>query len=269
MDAMESFFNSNFTDESQESCGKQKNRRNMNHSSNNSNDKPPPLIEKKLPEEKKEKEKDTVSSTETKDSEQAKQPVKKVLLDPLSVIVKLAIISNKPVGTKILIKENIIHIQEPGPFQGLTRYINNTNRNDLKYLYNPIQVACKKYIDKNKVKIPEIIELFICAQNGIAKLIETYQSNDVISICLNYYHSIIQNYTKHLYNPIFRDDELTPFYNDMLLSKLNDLWSQEKIKMILDMIKFLNDDKMASENVKSLDIFIQNMDKHTQPILNF
>ena len=260
MESMESFFNSNFTDESQESCGKQKNRRNMNQKDR----KPTPPIETNESEKNNDQ---SLPSTETKESDQNKQTVKRVLLDPLSVIVKLAIISNKPVGTKILIKENVIHIQEPGPFQGFTRYINNTNRNHLKYLYNPIQLACKKYLDKNKVKMPQIVELFICAQHGIAKLIETYQANDVITICLNYYHSIIQNYTKELYNPIFRDDELTPFYNEMLLSKLSDLWSQEKIKIILDMIKFLNDDKMASENVKSLDIFIQNMDKHTQNIL--
>ena len=35
--------------------------------------------------------------------------IKGFLLDPLSVIIKLAILSNKPVGTKILIKNNILY----------------------------------------------------------------------------------------------------------------------------------------------------------------
>ena len=39
--------------------------------------------------------------------------IKLFILDPLSVIIKLAIISNKPVGTKILIQNNIIFFQEP------------------------------------------------------------------------------------------------------------------------------------------------------------
>ena len=33
--------------------------------------------------------------------------IKSVLLDPLSVIIKLAILGNKPIGTKILIQNNV------------------------------------------------------------------------------------------------------------------------------------------------------------------
>ena len=34
--------------------------------------------------------------------------IKLFILDPLSMIIKLAIIGNKPIGTKILIQNNII-----------------------------------------------------------------------------------------------------------------------------------------------------------------
>ena len=47
--------------------------------------------------------------------------IKMFILDPLSVIIKLAIISNKPIGTKVLILNNIIYFQSPGPFQALCR----------------------------------------------------------------------------------------------------------------------------------------------------
>lgn len=252
MEAIESFFNSNFTEESLETPpDKFKNEKKMNKSTKNTFIHP---IEK------------PIEKPVTSDSLPPPKPPKNPLLDPLSVIVKLAILSNKPVGTKILIKDNIVHIQEPGIFQGVARYIHKTNRNDLRYLYNPIQLACKKHLGKKR-KIPEIVQLFICAQYGIVKLIETYQSNDIICICLNYYYSIIQNFTKDLFQPIFRDDETTPLYTDILLDSLDSIWTPEKIKIILDMIHFLNDDKMAIDNVRSLDIFIQNIDKHTQPIL--
>jgi len=95
-----------------------------------------------------------------------------IILDPLSVIIKLAIICNKSIGTKILIKDGVVHIQEPGLFQGLTRYINKTNRYDLQYLYNPIFFACKYFLNKEvRKKNPEMVDLFICAQNGISQLI--------------------------------------------------------------------------------------------------
>jgi len=190
------------------------------------------------------------------------------ILDPLSVIIKLAILSNKSVGTKILIKDNIVHIQEPGIFQGISRYINKTNRNDLQYLYNPIQLACQQFLNKEyRNKTPQIVDLFICAQKGIIRLIETYQGNSVIILCLNYYYALIDNYVKQHYLSIFRDDELTKLYNEPLVFHLNSVWTSDKIKMILDIIRFLNDDTMANDNVKSLDVFIQNIDKITQGIL--
>lgn len=263
MDAIESFFNSNFTEES-ERVDKRKNpEKNMNKSPTNKPAEKPIKLTEKTTNKPTEKPIDqpTDKPNPTIESTKAKKP----LLDPLSVIIKLAIISNKPIGTKILIKDNIVHIQEPGIFQGLTRYIHKTNRNDLRYLYNPIQLACKKYLGKQR-KIPEIVQLFICAQYGIVKLIETYQTNDVISICLNYYHCIIQNFTKDLFQNIFRDDEITPLYTDPLLHNLDTIWTPEKIKVVLDMIHFLSDDKMAVDNVKSLDVFMQNIDKHTQVI---
>jgi len=65
------------------------------------------------------------------------------ILDPLSVIVKLAILSNKPVGTKLQILSNTVYIQEPGIWQPICRYSFNTNKTDLQYLYNPIELACK------------------------------------------------------------------------------------------------------------------------------
>ena len=125
------------------------------------------------------------------------------ILEPLSVIIKLAIISNKPIGTKLRMYNNIIYFQEPGPFQALCRYFLKSNKTDIQYLYNPIEIACKQYLleeietetktetktktkpktqtetetetdTKPKTKLNHTFtNLFKCAQNGILKLIET------------------------------------------------------------------------------------------------
>ncbi len=50
------------------------------------------------------------------------------VLDPLSVIIKLAIISNKPIGTKFRIHDNVMYLQEPGYFQSICRIYYNTNK---------------------------------------------------------------------------------------------------------------------------------------------
>ena len=188
--------------------------------------------------------------------------LKTFVLDPLSVIIKLAIIGNKPVGTKILISKNIIYFQEPGPFQALCRVFFKTNKTDLQYMYNPIETACKQFLSKEFVKnTPRIKNLFTCAQNGIKRLIETYKANSIISLTLNYFNVIITNHVEQTYNEsIFSKDGMSSLYTKELTDELFNYWSQEKIKVVLDIIAFLTNDKSASSNVKSLENIMENND---------
>lgn len=199
-----------------------------------------------------------------------KMNIKLFLLDPLSVIIKLAIIGNKPVGTKILIQNNVIYLQEPGMFQSISRIFYNTNKTDLQYMYNPIQIACTTFLSAENIKkIPRIKNLFICAQNGLKKLIETYKSCSIITLCLNYYYAIITNHIEQKYNDsIFYKDTLTSLYTIELIELLNNQWTTEKIKVVLDLIMFLTNDTMASNNVKTLETIMENTDPNTQKIVS-
>ena len=196
--------------------------------------------------------------------------IKLLLLDPLSVIIKLAILSNKPIGTKLLIQNNIIYFQEPGIFQSITRVFYNSNKTDLQYMYNPIQLACSKFLTKDEIqKHPRIKQLFIFAQNGIKKLIETYKNCSIMSLCLNYYYAIITNYVEQRYNDsIFYKDGMTIFYTKELIEQLNEQWTPEKIKVILDLITFLTNDTMALNNVRSLETIMENNDLNSQKIFS-
>lgn len=196
--------------------------------------------------------------------------VKLYLLDPLSVIIKLAIIGNKPVGTKILIQNNVLYLQEPGPFQALCRLFYKSNKTDLQFMYNPIQLACISFLSKESVqKTNRLKNLFICAQSGLKKLIETYKNCSIISLCLNYYYAIITNHVEQKFNDdIFYKDGFTCFYTKELVEELTKQWTQEKIKVILDLITFLNNDSMANDNVKSIETIMINIDKNSQQIIN-
>lgn len=191
------------------------------------------------------------------------------VLDPLSVIIKLAIISNKHIGTKLRINNNIIYLQEPGPFQALCRYFLKNNKTDIQYLYNPIEIACVNYLNKTVIQEnPKIKDLFKCAQNGILRLIETYKNCSVMRICLNYYLSLISNHLDEKNNDsLFRKDGMTPFYTNEILDKLSKIWSQEKIKIILNLTTFLSRDDSAETNVKSLETIIDSIDKQVNQLL--
>jgi hypothetical protein len=192
------------------------------------------------------------------------------ILDPLSVIIKLAIISNKPIGTKLRIDNNIIYIQEPGPFQALCRYFLKSNKTDIQYLYNPIEIACCSYLTKNVIQQnPKIKELFKCAQNGILKMIDTYRTCSVMRICLNYYLSIIANHLDEKNNEaLFRRDGMSPFYTQEITDKLSKIWTQEKIKIVLNLTTFLSNDDSAETNVKSLETIMDGIDKSVNQLLN-
>jgi hypothetical protein len=191
------------------------------------------------------------------------------ILDPLSVIIKLAIISNKPTGTKLRIDNNIISLQEPGPFQAICRYFLKNNKTDIQYLYNPIELACKNYLIKSVIQHnPKIKDLFKCAQNGILKLIDTYKSCSVMRICLNYYLSLISNHLDEKNNDdLFRKDNMTPFYTPELISKLAKIWTQEKITIVLNLTTFLSNDTSAETNVKSLETIMDGIDKQVNQLL--
>lgn len=191
------------------------------------------------------------------------------ILDPLSVIIKLAIISNKPIGTKLRIDNNIIYLQEPGPFQAFCRYILKNNKTDLQYLYNPIEIACTNYLTKACIQQnTKIKDLFKCAQNGILKLMETYKSCSVMKICLNYYLSLISNHLEEKNNDsLFRKDHLSPLYTSEIITNLSKIWTQDKIKIVLNLTTFLSNDESAQTNVKSLETIMDCVDKQVNELL--
>ena len=191
------------------------------------------------------------------------------LLDPLSVIIKLAIVRNKPIGTKVCIQNNVIYLQEPGPFQAVCRYIFNSNKTDLQFMYNPIFIACRSYLSPEMVKsTPRIKMLFTCALDGLKCLIETYKSCTIIQLCLNYYHAIIHNaITDATSESIFTKDSMTNMYTEDTIVKLNRQWTPDKIKIVLNLIEFLVKDDLAQSNVKSMETIMLNIDKETQLIV--
>ena len=191
------------------------------------------------------------------------------ILDPFSVIIKLAILSNKPIGTKIRINNNIIYLQEPGPFQSVCRYIFNNNKTDIQYLYNPIELACQQYLNGDVIKQnPKIKDLFKCAQSGLIKMIETYKASSVMRICINYYLSLISNHLEELNNTtLFKKDNMSVFYTSELLNQLKKMWTSDKIKIILNLTTFLCSDDNAETDVKSLETIMDGIDKQVSIIV--
>jgi len=181
------------------------------------------------------------------------------VVDPLKTIIKLSILSCKPIGTKLAIMDNTIYIQEPGVFQGITRKYFKCRKSDLHYLYNPIYYACRTFMNEEYVKQqPRIVKLFERAILGLQKLKETYRDCSIIQHSLNHYISLVENYTREFYIPnLFKKDNMSDFYTDEFLNSTNDQWNAERIKILLDLIEYICiNDTMSGEFVKNLEVFV-------------
>lgn len=174
------------------------------------------------------------------------------LLDPLSVIVKLAILSGKPVGTKLFINQNIIYFQEPGYFQAVTRLYNTSSKSDLSQLYNPIQIACDQYLDPDNSDDP-LKSLFICAYKGLGRLVDTYRDCTILVHTLYFFQSIIKSKIQKVDALPFRNDAITCLYTDELRTRFTNIWTPNKIEAVGQLIKLSemdNFDESVSENAQ-------------------
>jgi len=194
------------------------------------------------------------------------------ILDPLSVIIKLAILSYKEPKTKISIYKNTLYIQEFGIFQSIVRYYFKDTKNDLHYLYNPIELACAYFLTKPFINNSncEIKKLFQTAQKGLENLIVIYKETQIIVHTLFMYYNLISNYLGDNYNKsLFMKDEITTLYNDTIVKSLNSKWTSDKIKMLLNMFEFVDKDENNKSSVKCLDEFMVHIDNDTRSYLIF
>lgn len=195
--------------------------------------------------------------------------IHKYILDPLSTIVKLCILSKKEIGCKISVYNNTVSLQEAGIFQSLVRYVLSSNKVDIQYLYNPIELACSYFLTKKNIeKNPNIKNLFENAQRGLSILIETYKNYTIITHTLYLYKNIISNYLGNNYNDkLFIRDNISNIYNKELIDKLNALWMDDRIKMVLNMIDFIDKDRGSDKSVKCLEEFMVIIDKEVYNLI--
>ena len=214
------------------------------------------------------KNEDLQKKEDVKNEDLQKNELEQYLLDPLSVIIKLAIISKKDSGVKVSISNNILYIQEIGIFQPIVRYYFNSSKNDLNYLYNPIDIACRFFLNKKKYDNIPMDHLFTCALRGLEIIKDTYKNYPLIIICLNYYCNIIKNYMEKKNEDLFKKDVISEFYTDELIKKLNIYWSIDKIKLIIEMTEHVYNDNSKINSIKCLEVFMNDVDINTQMIIS-
>ena len=79
------------------------------------------------------------------------------------------------------------------------------------------------------------------------------------------YSNIISNHLGDKYNDkLFIKDNLSYLYSDEIVENLNSIWDENKIKILLNMVEFLDSANSSNDNIKFLEEFMISIDKDVE-----
>ena len=165
-----------------------------------------------------------------------------MILEPLQVMIQLAVISHCPVGTKVSICDNLLVVQKPTWSQGILRWYKNDNKDDLYYLFHAIRRYYIWYKSENTKIYNYILEKAI---GGLDKLIETYKKSERQSILhtLSLYKNVLELDNTSL----FKSDDEKAITMDSVFSNITNLYSEKVLRVVYNTLSLL-DDETNDEN---------------------
>ena len=179
-----------------------------------------------------------------------------MILEPLQVLTQLAILSFLPVGTKINITNNILYLQQPTMFQGVLRWYQKDNKDDLFYLFHAIRRYYKWYKNRDDEVFSKILELAI---KGIDKLIETYNKIGITTIThtLSLYKNILEQESDEL----FKDGTQNSISVDDVFKNITDLYNRKLLVVLYSIFQIMEEE----ENEKNLQCYVVGLNNLLKP----
>lgn len=179
-----------------------------------------------------------------------------MILEPLQVLTQLAILSFLPVGTKINITNNILYLQQPTMFQGVLRWYQKDNKDDLFYLFHAIRRYYKWYKNRDDEVFGKILELAI---KGIDKLIETYNKVGITTIThtLSLYKNILEQESDEL----FKDDTENSVSVDDVFKNITDLYNRKLLVVLYSTFQIM----IEEDNEKNLQCYVEGLNNLLKP----
>lgn len=185
------------------------------------------------------------------------------LLEPLTCIIRLAMLNFQEIGTKIAIYNNRISSQLPNLMQGAKRWVYGNKRNELHNLYKPILISLKYYDRSNDENISTIFDY---AVGGLEKLTHTYSEheNDIVCHSIKLYKEILSATKKSksartdIENQLKDDDVTLPLYE-----QFNQLWNDRQIMIISELLQEA-EEVSETEEVDELNALLNAIDQLLQ-----
>ena len=167
-----------------------------------------------------------------------------MILEPFQVMVELSLVSHCPIGTKVSVSDNLLHIQQPHWTQGVIRWYQNDNKDDLYYLFHAVRRYYMWYKNKKDNKIFK--EILKSAIKGIDRLIETYKKSDRQSLLHTL--SLYKNLLELDNNELFKDEKKETISMDQVFKNIVHIYNDNILRIVYNTLVLL--DKEPSEDNK-------------------
>lgn len=165
-----------------------------------------------------------------------------MILEPLQVMVQLALLSQSPIGTKVSVSDNILRLHPPSYLQGVWRWYNSDGKDDLYYLFHAIRRYYKWYKSENNKIYNHILTSAI---KGIEKLIITYSAAEQTSIThtLSLYKNVLELESPNL----FKETGEESVNIDTVFKNIKDTYDSRLLKIIFNTILMLEDPETTDD----------------------
>jgi len=165
-----------------------------------------------------------------------------MILEPLQVMVQLALLSESPIGTKVSVSDNILQLHPPSWTQGVWRWYNSDGKDDLYYLFHAIRRYYKWYKSEDNKIFNHILS---SAVKGIEKLIITYSAAEQTAIThtLALYKNVLE-----LESPdLFKDPDADSINIDTVFQNIKDTYDKRLLKVIYNTILMVEDPETTDD----------------------
>jgi len=193
------------------------------------------------------------------------------LIDPLTAIIRIGMLSYKPSGTKISIQNNKICLQNGNFLQGTFRSFYGDKKTDINILYGPIISACISYLN-NTDKRNDYLHIFKLASTGLTKLKDTYLGTDIvynIDQIKNIVELFINNENVNLSNIIGNYQSQSYKLKTDIYKHISSIWDEKRFNTINILINELaeSNENTKNELLESLNSFLDYIDIKVNEII--
>jgi len=171
-----------------------------------------------------------------------------MILEPLQVMVQLALLSYSPIGTKVSVADNILHLQFPTMFQGVWRWYNLDGKDDLYYLFHAIRRYYKWYKSQDNKIFSFILHEAI---KGLENLMITYEKSNQTSIIhtLKLYKNVLGMESPDL----FKENTEETINIDKVFENIKNIYDQKLLKVIYNITQLCNEADNVDEKKYMVD----------------